>query len=463
MAPDRRLAASAARRIAGHPRAGAFTCTAAPHICSKAAEETFHDRFHGWHRDRRRRPHPCRRVQRRAGEPGRAPARRDRGRPGAAPRRRRSEGGIGRREWAKSPPPRGARTRAAGVDRKEVSKVVMGQTLAAGEGQTPARQAAIGAGIPFEVTAYGVNQLCGSGLRTVALGYQAIRNGDSDIVVAGGQESMSQAPHCIHLRNGVKMGDAQMVDTMIKDGLWDAFNGYHMGNTAENVAQRWQITREQQDEFAARSQGKAEAAQKAGRFTDEIVPVKITTRRGETVVDTDEHPKHGTTFEVLAKLRPAFDKSGTVTAGNASGINDGGAAVVLMTAEAAAQRGIKPLARIVSWATAGVDPAIMGTGPIPASRMALQKAGWAVGDLDLIEANEAFAAQACAVGKDLGFDRDKLNVNGGAIALGHPIGASGCRVLVTLLYEMQKRDAKKGLATLCIGGGMGIAMCLARD
>ncbi|MBV8775907.1 MAG: acetyl-CoA C-acetyltransferase, partial [Alphaproteobacteria bacterium] len=340
---------------------------------------------------------------------------------------------------------------------------IMGQILTAGQGQNPARIASIGSGIPFEATAYGVNQLCGSGLRTVALGYQAIRNGDSDIVVAGGQESMSQAPHCMHLRNGTKMGSAELVDTMIKDGLWDAFNGYHMGNTAENVAQRWQITREQQDEFAVKSQQKAEAAQKAGRFKDEIVPVKIASRRGETIVDSDEHPKHGTTFDVLSGLRPAFDRNGTVTAGNASGINDGAAAVVLMTADAAARRGLKPLARIVSWATAGVDPAIMGTGPIPASRKALQKAGWSVGDLDLIEANEAFAAQACAVGKDLGFDPDKLNVNGGAIALGHPIGASGARVLVTLLYEMQKREAKKGLATLCIGGGMGIAMCLARD
>jgi acetyl-CoA C-acetyltransferase len=353
--------------------------------------------------------------------------------------------------------------RRAHVEPKEVSEVIMGQILAAGEGQNPARQAAVAAGIPFEVTAYGVNQLCGSGLRTVALGYQAIRNGDSEIVVAGGQESMSQAPHCMHLRNGVKMGDAQLVDTMISDGLWDAFNGYHMGNTAENVAQRWQITREQQDSFAAASQAKAEAAQKAGRFTDEIVPVKITARRGETIVDTDEHPKHGTTVEVLAKLRPAFDKNGTVTAGNASGINDGAAAVVLMTAEAAAKRGLRPLARIVSWATAGVDPAIMGTGPIPASRMALKKAGWTAGDLDLIEANEAFAAQACAVNKDLGWDVAKVNVNGGAIALGHPIGASGARVLVTLLHEMQRRNVKKGLATLCIGGGMGIAMCLERD
>jgi acetyl-CoA C-acetyltransferase len=351
----------------------------------------------------------------------------------------------------------------AGVGAADVSEVIMGQILAAGEGQNPARQAAIGAGIPVEVTAYGINQLCGSGLRTVALGYQAIRNGDSTIVVAGGQESMSQAPHCIHLRNGVKMGDAQMVDTMIKDGLWDAFNGYHMGKTAENVAERWQITREQQDQFAVASQNKAEAAQKAGRFKDEIVPVKITTRKGEVFVDSDEHPKHGTTIETLMKLRPAFDKNGTVTAGNASGINDGGAAVVLMSAEEAKKRGIKPLARIVSWATAGVDPAIMGSGPIPASRLALKKAGWQAEDLDLVEANEAFAAQACAVNKDLGWDTTKVNVNGGAIALGHPIGASGARILVTLLYEMGRRNAKKGLATLCIGGGMGIAMCVARD
>src|SRR5437762_5640753 len=353
--------------------------------------------------------------------------------------------------------------RRADVDPKDVSEVIMGQILAAGEGQNPARQAAVAAGIPYEATAYGVNQLCGSGLRTVALGYQALRAGDSDIVVAGGQESMSQAPHCIHLRNGVKMGDAQMIDTMIKDGLWDAFNGYHMGNTAENVAQRWQITREQQDEFAARSQAKAEAAQQAGRFKDEIVPVTVKSRRGDTIVDTDEHPKHGTTFEVLAKLRPAFDKNGTVTAGNASGINDGAAAVVLMTAEMAQRRGAKPLARIVSWATAGVDPAIMGTGPIPASRLALKKAGWSVDDLDLVEANEAFAAQACAVNKDRGWDSGKVNVNGGVIALGHPIGASGARVLVTLLHEMQRRNVKRGLATLCIGGGMGIAMCLERD
>jgi acetyl-CoA C-acetyltransferase len=352
--------------------------------------------------------------------------------------------------------------RRANVDAKEVSEVILGQILAAGEGQNPARQASIGAGIPFEVTAYGINQLCGSGLRAVALGYQAIRNGDSTIVVAGGQESMSQAPHCIHLRNGVKMGDADLVDTMIKDGLWDAFNGYHMGNTAENVAQRWQITREQQDQLAARSQSRAEAAQKAGRFKDEIVPVKIAGRKGDTIVENDEYPKHGTTIETLAKLRPAFDKNGTVTAGNASGINDGAATVVLMSAEEAQRRRVKPLARIVSWATAGVDPAIMGTGPIPSSRKALERAGWKVGDLDLIEANEAFAAQACPVNKDLGFDPEKVNVNGGAIALGHPIGASGARVLVTLLHEMGKRNAKKGLATLCIGGGMGIAMCVER-
>src|SRR5207302_1901714 len=352
--------------------------------------------------------------------------------------------------------------RRANVEPKDVSEVIMGQILAAGEGQNPARQAAVAAGIPYEVTAYGVNQLCGSGLRTVALGYQAIRNGDSEIVVAGGQESMSQAPHCMHLRNGVKMGDAQLVDTMISDGLWDAFNGYHMGNTAENVAQRWQITREQQDGLAAASQAKAEAAQKAGRFKDEIVPVKIATRRGEVVVDTDEHPKHGTTAEVLAKLRPAFDKNGSVTAGNASGINDGAAALVLMTAKEAEKRGLKPLARIVSWATAGVDPAVMGSGPIPASRKALEKAGWKVKDLELVEANEAFAAQALAVNKDMGWDPSIVNVNGGAIAIGHPIGASGARVFTTLLFEMQRRNAKKGLATLCIGGGMGIAMCVER-
>ncbi len=351
----------------------------------------------------------------------------------------------------------------AGVDPSEVSEVIMGQILAAGAGQNPARQAAVGAGIPVEKTAYGINQLCGSGLRSIALGSQAIKLGDSSIVVAGGHESMSQAPHCLHLRDGTKLGHTELVDTMIKDGLWDAFNGYHMGNTAENVAQKWQLTREEQDAFAAHSQAKAEEAQKAGKFKDEIVPVTIKGRKGDTVVDTDEHPKHGTTAEDLAKLRPAFDKEGTVTAGNASGINDGGAAAVLMTTDEAEKRKIQPLARIVSWATVGVDPAVMGTGPIPASRMALEKAGWKVEDLDLIEANEAFAAQACAVNKDLGWDTDKVNVNGGAIALGHPIGASGTRILVTLLYEMQKREAKKGLATLCIGGGMGIAMCVERD
>ena len=350
----------------------------------------------------------------------------------------------------------------AAVEPAEVDEVIMGQILAAAAGQNPARQAAVAAGIPVEKTAYGVNQLCGSGLRTIALGAQAIKLGDSAIVVAGGHESMSQAPHCVHLRNGTKMGATELVDTMIKDGLWDAFNGYHMGNTAENVAQKWQLTRDEQDTFAASSQAKAEDAQKAGKFKDEIVSVVIKGRKGDTVVDTDEYPKHGTTVESLSKLRPAFAKDGTVTAGNASGINDGGAAVVLMTAEAAKKRGLTPLARIVSWATAGVDPAIMGTGPIPASRMALKKAGWKVEDLDLIEANEAFAAQACAVNKDLGWDTSKVNVNGGAIALGHPVGASGARVLVTLLYEMQKRDAKKGLATLCIGGGMGIAMCVER-
>ena len=351
----------------------------------------------------------------------------------------------------------------AGVEGAEVSEVIMGQILTAGQGQNPARQASIAAGIPVDSPAWGVYQLCGSGLRTVALGYQAILNGDSEVVVAGGQESMSMAPHCAHLRSGVKMGDFAMVDTMIKDGLWDAFNGYHMGNTAENVAQKYQITRAQQDAFAVTSQNRAEAAQKAGRFKDEIVPVTVKSRKGDIVVDADEYPRHGTTLDAVGKLRPAFAKDGTVTAGNASGINDGAAAVVLMKASEAARRGKAPLARIVSWAHAGVDPAIMGTGPIPASRAALKKAGWNVGDLDLIEANEAFAAQACAVNKDLGWNTGKVNVNGGAIAIGHPVGASGARVLVTLLHEMQKRDAKKGLATLCIGGGMGIAMCLARD
>ncbi|MEK9753678.1 MAG: acetyl-CoA C-acetyltransferase [Rhodospirillaceae bacterium] len=357
---------------------------------------------------------------------------------------------------------RGALERA-GVAAEDVSEVIMGQILAAGTGQNPARQAAMAAGIPQEKTAYGINQLCGSGLRTVALGYQAIKLGDSSIVVAGGHESMSQAPHVVHLRNGVKMGSTELTDTMLRDGLMDAFAGYHMGNTAENIARQWQLTRDEQDGFAASSQQKAEAAMKAGKFKDEIIPVTIKGRKGDTIVDTDEHPKAGVTKEGLGGLRPAFDKEGTVTAGNASGINDGAAAVVLMSAAEAKKRGAKPLARIVSWATAGVDPAIMGTGPIPASRMALEKAGWTVDDLDLIEANEAFAAQACAVNKDMGWDANKVNVNGGAIALGHPIGASGARVLVTLLYEMQKRDAKKGLATLCIGGGMGIAMCVQRD
>ncbi|WP_371347377.1 acetyl-CoA C-acetyltransferase [Ancylobacter sp. IITR112] len=351
----------------------------------------------------------------------------------------------------------------AGVAPGEVSETIMGQILTAGAGQNPARQASVAAGIPVESPAWGVNQLCGSGLRAVALGYQAILNGDSEIVVAGGQESMSQAPHCAHLRNGTKMGSLEMVDTMIKDGLWDAFNGYHMGTTAENVARQWQITRDEQDNFAVRSQNKAEAAQKAGRFKDEIVPVTISSRKGDVIVADDEYPRHGATIETMTKLRPAFSKDGTVTAGNASGINDGAAAVVLMSAARAASAGKTPLARIVSWAQAGVDPAIMGSGPIPASRRALEKAGWSAADLDLIEANEAFAAQACAVNKDLGWDTDKVNVNGGAIAIGHPIGASGARILTTLLYEMEKRDAKKALATLCIGGGMGIAMCLQRD
>jgi len=350
----------------------------------------------------------------------------------------------------------------AGVAPEDVSEVIMGQILTAGAGQNPARQAAMEAGLPVEVPAYGVNQLCGSGLKTVALGFQAITSGDSSIVVAGGQESMTQAPHCMYLRGGKKMGDAEMIDTMIRDGLWDAFNGYHMGCTAENIANQWQISREQQDAFAARSQQRAEAAQAANRFADEIAPVTIKTRKGEIIVDQDEYPRAGVTAESLGGLRPAFAKDGTVTAGNASGINDGAAALVLMTAEEAADRGISPRARIVSWAQAGVDPSIMGTGPIPASRAALEKAGWTVDDLDLIEANEAFAAQALAVGMDLGWDDEKLNVNGGAIAIGHPVGASGARVLTTLLYEMEKRDAGKGLATLCIGGGMGIAMCVAR-
>jgi acetyl-CoA C-acetyltransferase len=351
----------------------------------------------------------------------------------------------------------------AGVKGEEVGEVIMGQILTAGAGQNPARQASIAAGIPVEAPAWGMNQLCGSGLRAVALGAQQIQLGSSSIVVAGGQESMSQAPHCSHLRNGVKMGDAILIDTMIKDGLWDAFNGYHMGNTAENVAKQYQITRDEQDQYAVASQNKAEAARKEGRFKDEIAPVTIKTRKGDVVVADDEYIRDGATLESLAKLRPAFEKEGTVTAGNASGINDGAAATVLMTLAEAEKRGIKPMARIVSWAHAGVDPAIMGTGPIPASKKALEQAGWTVDDLDLIEANEAFAAQACAVNKGLGWDTGKVNVNGGAIAIGHPIGASGARVLNTLLFEMQRRDAKKGLATLCIGGGMGVAMCVQRD
>ena len=350
----------------------------------------------------------------------------------------------------------------AKVQPTDVDEVILGQVLSAGEGQNPARQAAMKAGIPQEATAWGLNQLCGSGLRAVALGMQQIANGDADIIVAGGQESMSMSPHAQHMRGGTKMGDIKIVDTMLKDGLLDAFNGYHMGNTAENVAQKWQLSRETQDKFAVASQNKAEAAQKAGRFKDEIAPVTVKGRKGDVVVDQDEYIKAGTTIEGVGKLRPAFSKDGTVTAANASGINDGAAAIVLMSATEAKKRGLKPLAKIVSWATAGVDPAIMGTGPIPSSRKALEKAGWKVGDLDLVEANEAFAAQACAVNKDMGWKDDIVNVNGGAIAIGHPIGASGARVLVTLLHEMEKRDAKKGLATLCIGGGMGVAMCLER-
>ena len=353
-----------------------------------------------------------------------------------------------------------ARAKLEGGD---VDEVIMGQILGAGAGQNPARQASIGAGIPVDSPAWGINQLCGSGLRAVALGYQQVLEGSAKIVIAGGMESMSQAPHVLHLREGTKMGDAKMIDTMIKDGLWDAFNGYHMGNTAENVARQWQITRDEQDRFAVASQNKAEAAKKSGKFKDEITPVTIKTRKGDVVVAEDEYIRDGATLDAMTKLRPAFEKDGTVTAGNASGINDGAAAVVLMTAAEARRRGLKPLARIVSWANAGVDPSIMGTGPIPASKKALEKAGWKVGDLDLIEANEAFAAQACAVNKGMGWDTEKVNVNGGAIAIGHPIGASGARVLNTLLFEMQRRGAKKGLATLCIGGGMGVAMCLARD
>ena len=350
----------------------------------------------------------------------------------------------------------------AGVNSNDVSEVILGQVLTAGGGMNPARQASMAAGIPKERTAYIVNQVCGSGLRAVALGVQAIKAGDSSIVVAGGQENMTQAPHVSQLRAGIKMGTAELVDSMINDGLWDVFNGYHMGITAENVAEKWQISRDQQDMFAATSQMRAETAQKANAFKDEIVPVTVPSRKGDIVIEDDEHPRHGTTIESLSKLRPAFDKEGSVTAGNASGINDGAAAVLLMTAEEAKKRNIEPLGRIKSWATEGVDPAIMGAGPIPASKKALKKAAWSSDELDLIEANEAFAAQACAVTKEMGWDPEIVNVNGGAIALGHPIGASGTRVLVTLLYEMKKREAKKGLATLCIGGGMGIAMCVER-
>jgi acetyl-CoA C-acetyltransferase len=350
----------------------------------------------------------------------------------------------------------------AKVEGGEVDEVILGQILTAAQGQNPARQAAMAAGVPQEKTAWALNQLCGSGLRAVAIGMQQIANGDASIIVAGGQESMSMAPHAAHMRAGAKMGDFKLVDTMMKDGLIDAFHGYPMGNTAENVAQRWQLTREDQDQFAVSSQNKAEAAQKAGKFKEEIAPFTISTRKGDVTVDADEYIRAGTTIDAVAKLKPAFSKDGSVTAGNASGINDGAAALVLMTAAEAERRGLTPLARIASWATAGVDPAIMGTGPIPASRKALEKAGWKVQDLDLVEANEAFAAQALAVNKDMGWDPEIVNVNGGAIAIGHPIGASGARVLVTLLHEMGRRNAKKGLATLCIGGGMGVAMCLER-
>ena len=350
----------------------------------------------------------------------------------------------------------------ANVAPEDVTEVIMGQILTAGAGQNPARQAAIGAGIPVERTAMVINQLCGSGLRAVALGFQSIRNGDADVVIAGGQESMTQAPHCANLRNGQKLGSLEMIDSMLIDGLWDAFHGYHMGNTAENVAKQFNISREAQDAFAAASQQKAEAAQKADRFVAEITPVVVKGRKADVRVDTDEHPRHGTTVDTLSGLRPAFAKEGTVTAGNASGINDGAAATLLMSARAAEARGITPMARIVSWATAGVDPSIMGTGPIPASQAALAKAGWTIDDLDLVEANEAFSAQACAVNQEMKWSPDIVNVNGGAIALGHPIGASGARVLTTLLYEMTRRDLRRGLATLCIGGGMGVAMCVER-
>ena len=350
----------------------------------------------------------------------------------------------------------------AGIDKAEVSETILGQVLTAGQGQNPARQAHILAGLAKEASAWSLNQVCGSGLRAVALGAQHVQLGDAEIVVAGGQESMSLSPHVAHLRAGQKMGDMKFIDSMIKDGLWDAFNGYHMGQTAENVANQWQISREMQDEFALASQNKAEAAQKAGKFKDEILAFTLKTRKGDIVVDSDEYIRHGATLESMAKLKPAFAKDGSVTAANASGINDGAAAVVLMSEAEAARRGLTPLARIASYATAGLDPAIMGVGPIHASRKALQKAGWSVADLDLIEANEAFAAQACAVNKDMGWDPAKVNVNGGAIAIGHPIGASGCRVLNTLLFEMARSGAKRGLTTLCIGGGMGVAMCLER-
>ena len=348
----------------------------------------------------------------------------------------------------------------AGITPADVGEVIMGQVLQAGTGQGPARQAAINAGIPMESPAWSLNQLCGSGLRAVALGAQQIADGSTSIVVAGGQESMSQAPHAAHLRNGTKMGDLGLVDTMTKDGLIDAFHGYHMGQTAENIASRWQITRQEQDQFAVASQNKAEAAQKAGRFVGEIVPVTIKGRKGDVVVDQDEYIRHGATLDSVSGLRPAFNKEGSVTAANASGLNDGAAALVLMSSDEAAKRGLKPLARIASWASAGVDPEIMGTGPIPASRKALANAGWSVGDLDLIESNEAFAAQSICVVRDLGLDPAKVNVNGGAIAIGHPIGASGARILTTLVHEMQRSGARKGLATLCVGGGMGVAMCI---
>ena len=351
----------------------------------------------------------------------------------------------------------------AGVDAADVDEVILGQVLTAGQGQGPARQASIGAGVPETVAAWGINQICGSGLRAVALAAQQIQLGDATVVVAGGQESMSQSHHSAALRAGQKMGDLGMVDTMVKDGLWDAFNGYHMGQTAENIAERWQITREEQDTFAVASQNKAEAAQKAGKFADEIAPVTIKGRKGDTVVDQDEYIRHGATLEAMSGLRPAFNKEGTVTAANASGLNDGAAALVVMSAEEAERRGLTPLARIVSSATAGVDPAVMGTGPIPASKKALEKAGWTVADLDLVESNEAFAAQSLCVTKELGLDPAKVNVNGGAIAIGHPIGASGARILTTLLHEMKRSGARKGLATLCIGGGMGVAMCVERD